>query len=86
MKGDTSELFLGQVQGVPEVEVLVVEEVAGGGFLFGRVVAGELRQELAEVLPLGIGQYFAPGVFTQHREENVGLKTTTKQQQYTIKK
>ena len=75
--GDTSELLLGQMQGVAKVKVLVVKEVAGGGFLLSRVVVGELRQELAEVLSLSICQHFAPGVFTQHREENVGLFTTT---------
>ena len=62
----TSEELLGKVQGVAKTEVLVVKDGADGAFLFGSVVVRETREELREMLPLGVRQDFSPCALTQH--------------------
>lgn len=61
------------MKGISKVEVSVVEQVTNGDVLLCNTAFGKLGQKLAKMLPLGIWQYFTPGAFTQHREENVRL-------------
>lgn len=79
--GRTSEQLLREMKGIPEVKVSVVEQVPDGAVLLRHVGVGKLWQELTEVLPLGIGQHFAPRAFAHHGEEDFRLMQNKGRQQ-----
>lgn len=65
-EGCTSEKLLGEVQRVPETEVVIVEEGTDSALLLGRVVVRETGKKLRKMLPLGVRQNISPRTLTQH--------------------
>lgn len=61
---------------ISKVKISVVEQVTDGTVLFLNTAVRKLGQKLPKVLSLRISQYFTPGAFTQHREENIRLLKT----------
>ena len=61
---------------ISKVKISVVEQVADGVVLLLNAVVRKLWQKLAKVLSLRVRQHFAPGAFTQHREEDFRLLKT----------
>lgn len=69
----TSEELLGDVQGVPEAEVLAPEQGQEQLVLLLSAVLWNAGQKLLEVRPLGVTQHFLPCGEADHLKEYLGL-------------